>query len=116
MRHRIAVDLFTRDVALPVEAYAVTDIEPSDIDWLPPKKIDVEKKPISASARKGDFYVSCAQPAAALIPLLLEPQSQFGLISYQRFNLVPKKDELYSVWRYVEGAALPLVPYKNFLR
>ncbi|MBN2198394.1 MAG: DUF2817 domain-containing protein [Candidatus Aminicenantes bacterium] len=115
LRHGISVGLFTRDFSLPVEAYAVTEIEPSDIDWLPPKLIEVEKRNISVLARKGDFYVSCAQPAASLIPLLLEPQSQFGLICYRRFDLVPKKDELFAVWRVVEHAELPIVPYKDFL-
>jgi hypothetical protein len=76
----------------------------------------VEKKRLSVVARRGDFYVSCAQPAASLIPLLLEPQSQFGLICYQRFNLVPKREDLFAVWRVVEEAALPVVAYKNFLR
>lgn len=116
LRHRIAVGLFTRDVSLSVEAYTVTDIVPADIDWLPPERIEVEKRNLPSVARRGDFYVSCAQPAASLIPLLLEPQSQFGLICYRRFGLVPKKGELFSVWRVIEDGTLPVAAYKNFLR
>jgi len=116
LRHHIEVGLCVRDVPLSVEAYLVTDIEPSDIDWLPPDRIEVEKRRMPAVIRNGDYFVSCAQPAAVLIPLLLEPQSQFGLICYRRFDLVPKQGELYSVWRVVEAEALPVVPYKNFLR
>lgn len=116
LRHGIAVGLFTGDASLTVEAYLVTDIEPSEIDWLPPKKIELEKRERPVLARGGDFYVSCDQPGATLIPLLLEPQSQFGLICYGRFDLVPKKGEIFSVWRVVEDRALPLTAYKNFQR
>ncbi len=116
LRHRLLVSQFTRDASLPVEAYTVLDIEPADIDWLPPNRIDVAKKDLTAVARKGDFYVSCDQPGASLIPLLLEPQSQFGLICYQRFGLIPKKGDVFSVWRVVRGGSLPLVPYKAFWR
>jgi len=115
LRHKIAVDLFTQDGPVSVEAYEVKSVEPADFDWLPPKAIEVEKKAMTVIARKGDFYVSCAQPAANLIPCLLEPQSQFGFICFQKLKLVPKAEEVFSITRYVEEKPLPLVPYKRFL-
>jgi hypothetical protein len=115
LRHKIAVDMFTQDGPVSVEAYGVKSVEPADFDWLPPKAIEVEKKAMTVIVRKGDFYVSCAQPAANLIPCLLEPQSQFGFICFQKLKLVPKAEEIFSITRYVEGKPLPLIPYKRFL-
>jgi hypothetical protein len=115
LRLKIAVDVFTQDGPVSVEAYGVKSVEPADFDWLPPKAIDVEKKAMTVMARKGDFYVSCAQPAANLIPCLLEPQSQFGFICFQKLKLVPKAEEVFSITRYVEGKPLPVIPYKRFL-
>ena len=115
LRHKIAVDMFTQDGPVSVEAYEAKSVEPADFDWLPPKAIEVEKKAMTVIARKGDFYVSCAQPAASLIPCLLEPQSQFGLICFQKLKLVPKAEDIFSITRYVEGKPLPLIPYKRFL-
>ena len=115
LRHKIAVDVFTQDGLVSVEAYEAKSVEPADFDWLPPKAIEVEKKAMTVIARKGDFYVSCAQPAANLIPCLLEPQSQFGFICFQKLKLVPKAEEVFSITRYVEGKPLPVIPYKRFL-
>jgi hypothetical protein len=115
LRHKIAVDLFTQDGPVSVEAYQVKSVEPADFDWLPPKAIEVEKRSMTVMARKGDFYVSCAQPAGNLISCLLEPQSQFGFVCFQKLKLVPKAEEVFSITRYVEDALLPVIPYKDFL-
>jgi hypothetical protein len=114
LRHRMTVDLVTKDAPLSVETYEVKSIEPADFNWLPPKKIEVDKKVVSLVARKGDFFVSCAQPAANLIPCLLEPQSQFGLICFRKLMLLPKANEIFAIYRYVEGKSLPLIPYRDF--
>jgi hypothetical protein len=65
-------------------------------------------------AKKGDFYVPCAQAGANLIPCLLEPQSQYGLIRYQVFMLVPETGNFYAFYRVAKPVALPLVPYRNW--
>jgi hypothetical protein len=98
-----------------VEAYEVKSIKPADFDWLPPKTIEVEKKVMPIVVRKGDFFVSCGQPAANLIPCLLEPQSQFGFICFQKLKLLPKAEDIFSITRYMEGKSLPVIPYKDFL-
>ncbi|MFW6137013.1 MAG: DUF2817 domain-containing protein, partial [Candidatus Aminicenantaceae bacterium] len=71
VKHGIKVDFLKQDLNMEVEAYQVTDVIPAEYDYLAPEKIDVEKKSIQKVVRRGDFYISCAQPAAHLIPSLL---------------------------------------------
>jgi len=114
LRHGIAVSTLARDASLDVEAYAAVDVVPAAEDYLAPEKIEVEKKALSAVVKKGDFYVSCAQPAALLIPNLLEPQAEYGLIRYWKFKLVPERGNLFAFYRLVKAQDLPLIPYRNW--
>ncbi|MGB8951382.1 MAG: M14 family zinc carboxypeptidase [Candidatus Aminicenantales bacterium] len=114
LSHGISVETFTRDQILDVEAYTTTDVVPASYDYLSPDKIEVEKKVLQTVIKKDDFYVSCAQDAANLIPCLLEPQSDYGLIRYWKYHLVPEKENLFAFYRIVKSQGLPLVPYRNW--
>jgi hypothetical protein len=116
LRHDIQVDMFDKDLPLEVESYQITNVVPSKYDYLPPEKIEVEKVKIQSLVKKGDFYVSCGQPGANLIPCLLEPQSQYGLIRYWNFKLVPEAGNFFPFSRFVSPKTLPLIPYKNWTR
>ncbi len=94
------------------EAYEVTALVPAKLDYLAPEKIDVSAKPVRAPLKKGDFYVDCVQPAANLVPSLLEPQSEFGLIRYWKFKLVPEAGGVFEILRFTGAAAPAVVPYK----
>lgn len=114
--HDIKVEMFARDIHLEVESYLTKEIVPARDDYLPPQKIDVEKKKLQTIIKRGDFYVSCAQWGANLIPCLLEPQSQYGFIRYWKFNLVPEVGDIFPFYRFVGKKTLPLIPYKNWRR
>jgi len=114
LAHGIAVEMFTRDGPVEAEAYEVKEITPSANDYLAPAKITVERKAVTPVIRGGDFYVSCDQPAANLVPCLLEPESEYGLIRYRKFRLVPEAGDMFGFYRVVKPQALPLVPYKKF--
>jgi len=114
LHHDIKVQMFSTDMPLEVESYRVNEIVPASYDYLPPQKIDVEKKKIQTIIKRGDFYVSCAQPGANLIPSLLEPQSQYGFIRYWKFNLVPEPGDFFPFYRFVGTKKLSLIPYKNW--
>jgi hypothetical protein len=116
LRHGIAVQMLIQDKAVDVEAYEVLDIVPAADDYLAPSKIAVEKKALSTVVKHGDFYVSCGQEAANLIPCLLEPESDFGLIRYWKLGLVPKIGDLFAVYRLSKPQTLPLAPYKPWPR
>ena len=114
--HGITVGIFTKDMPLEVEAYAASDVVPAKYDYLPPEKIDVEKKMLQTIVKKGDFYISCAQEAALLIPSLFEPQSDYGFIRYWKYKIMPEKGDLFAFTRVVKGQDLALIPYKNWAR
>ncbi|NIM58715.1 MAG: DUF2817 domain-containing protein [Candidatus Aminicenantes bacterium] len=114
--HDIKVEMFTKDIHLEIESYQTKGIVPAIYDYLPPQKIEVEKKKLQTIIKRGDFYVSCAQWGAKLIPCLLEPQSQYGFIRYWKFKLVPEAGDIFAFYRFVGKKALPLIPYKNWQR
>jgi len=114
LNHGIQVEMFTEDGALEVEAYTITDLVPAEEDYLAPKGIDLEKKTLQTIVRKGDYYVSCLQDGANLIPCLLEPQSDYGLIRYWKYKLVPEKGDIFAFYRMPGPPALPKVPYKRW--
>lgn len=116
LNHGVTVEIFSQDKTVDIEAYQVADVVPAKYDYLVPKKLEVEKKILQTVVKKGDFYVSCAQPAAHLIPLLLEPQCDFGLIRYWKYKLVPEKGNIFAFYRVVKSQDLPLIPYRNWLR
>jgi len=114
--HDIKVEMFSKDIHLEIESYRTKEIVPAGDDYLPPKKIEVEKKKLQTIIKRGDFYVSCAQWGANLVPCLLEPQSQYGFIRYRKFKLVPEVGDIFPFYRFAGKKALPLIPYKNWRR
>lgn len=112
--HGIEVAVLTQDTYADVEVYQVLDIVPAEYDYLPPQELKIEKKTIQAVLKKGDFYISCAQPAANLIPSLLEPESQYGLIRYWSFDLVPEKGDIFPFYRFIGLETLPVIPFMNW--
>jgi hypothetical protein len=114
LRHGLEVQMFTADMSLAEEVYRVSSLVPARYDYLPPESLAVEMKAVTALVKKGDFFVSCRQPGANLIPCLLEPLSDFGLIRYQAYRLVPQIGDFFAIARYVGSEALPAVAFKNF--
>lgn len=112
--HGIEVEMFTKDGPTEVEAYTITDLVPAEEDYLAPKGIDLEKKTLPTIVRKGDYYVSCLQEGANLVPCLLEPQSDYGFIRYWKYRLVPEKGEIFAFYRMPKTPNLPMVPYKHW--
>ncbi len=110
--HGIAVQEFTKDAMVEVERYTVDDLTPSTEDYVAPEKIAVTKKAVTVPVTKGDYYVSGAQPAANLIPNLLEPQAEFGFLRYRMYKLVPEKGATFPFLRVVRQQALPLAAVK----
>jgi hypothetical protein len=111
LAHGVEVGVFIRDASLDAEMYLVREVTPAPYDYLPPEKMDVEKKERAIVVRRGDYFVSCRQPGADLIPCLLEPQSAYGFIRYRSFDLVPDAGDFYALSRLVKPTELPLIPY-----
>jgi hypothetical protein len=114
LAHGLRVDIFKADKTLDLEAYMARQVVPSKYDYLPPDKLEVEKRSLGLVAKKGDYYVSCSQAGSNLIACLLEPQSQYGLIRYWTFKLVPEEGDLYAFYRLTTSAELPLIPCRGW--
>lgn len=106
--HGILLQALAADTEIEVEQYRVDDVTPSAEDYVAPEKIQVTKTTVKTTAKKGDFYVSGAQAAANLVPNLLEPQAEFGLVRYRSYKLLPQKGEAFAILRVTQAAALPL--------
>ena len=116
LHHGLKVEIFSKDSALELEVYSVTDVIPAEYDYLPPQTIEVEKKNVQVLVKKDDCYVCCVQDGANLIPCLLEPQSQYGLIRYRKYNLVPEKGDIFPFYRVIKKEDFTLLPYKQWKR
>lgn len=103
LNHGISLGVFSKDTDVECESYLIKEIEPAKDDYVAPAKIGVEIKPGKVTARKGDVYVSVEQPAANLIPCLLEPQSEYGLIRYQAYKLVQQPGSTFPFVRVVKA-------------
>jgi hypothetical protein len=110
----VEVGVIAKDGLVDAEAYEVTAIVPAKLDYLAPETIDVVAKPVRVPVRKGDFYIDCVQPAANLVPSLLEPQSEFGLIRYWKFGLVPEAGGVFGILRFTGASAPAVVPYRRW--
>jgi hypothetical protein len=108
--HGIILGVFAKDTPVDAETYQIREIVPAKEDFVAPGKIDVDIKPGKVTARKGDLYVSVEQPAANLIPCLLEPQSEYGLIRYQAYKLALQKGAVFPFVRVVRSKPA-VVPY-----
>jgi hypothetical protein len=112
LSHGIEVSLFTKDQEIDAQGYQAIAVTPARADYLAPERLDVEVRDLRTLARKGDFYVSCTQPGSSLVVALLEPQSQYGLIRYAMYELVPEAGTLYAVLRVAKPQDLAVVPYR----
>jgi hypothetical protein len=105
---------FERGGVLAVEACRVDDIIQGTDDYIPPQRIAVSILQHQVPVQRGDCWVPLNQLAANLVPLLLEPQSDLGLIRYRSFNLGMEKGDIFPIYRVVQAPKIPLMPLADF--
>jgi hypothetical protein len=108
----VEVGLVVKDGLASAEAYEVTAVVPAALDYLAPDKIEVAARAVEVPIRKGDFFIDAVQPTANLVPCLLEPQSEFGLVRYRKFKLVPEAGGVFEILRLAGKLAPAVIPYK----
>lgn len=114
VQHGIRVQMMEKAASVEALAYKVLEIVPARADYLAPEKLVAQTEKVKIPLSRGDFFVSCRQPAANLIPCLLEPQSDYGFIRYFMFRLVPEAGDYYPIYRLETQPDLPLVDFKNW--
>jgi len=105
---------FDRGGVLAVEACQVDDVVQGTDDYVPPQRITVSFRTLQVPVQRGDCYVPLAQPAANLVPLLLEPQSDLGLIRYQAFKLAVEKNDIFPIYRVLQSPGIPFTALGDF--
>jgi hypothetical protein len=110
----VRVCAFDRGGTLAVEAAQVEDIVQGTDDTIPPQRIAVAFRPLQLPVQRGDCWVPLDQPAANLVPLLLEPQSDLGLIRFRAFDLAVEKGDIFPIYRVLQAPQLPFTPLGGF--
>ena len=105
---------FDRGGVLAVEASQVDDIIQGTEDYIPPQRIVVSLKPLQLPVQRGDCWVPLDQLAANLVPLLLEPQSDLGLIRFRAFNLAVEKGDVFPIYRATQAPRIPFTALGDF--
>lgn len=114
VQHGLRVQMLEKAALVEVTGYKIVAVVPASADYLAPERLEVQPELLKMPFKRGDFYVDCEQPGANLIPCLLEPQSDYGLIRYFRFKLVPEAGDYSAIYRVERPAVLPLVDYKGW--
>ncbi len=112
--HEIPLSFLSNDVRIKAEMYRVIKLVPSGADHEAPQVIKVEIQPQEVILRRGTIIVESAGRHRQLVPILLEPESEYGLIRYDRYGLVPQEGDFYAIYRLYDVKDLPLVPYLSF--
>ncbi|MDD8030591.1 MAG: DUF2817 domain-containing protein [Acidobacteriota bacterium] len=112
LQHGIQVKMVEKDSAQEVIAYKTIEVVPAKADYLAPERLEVKPETLKIAIKRGDFYISCSQPAANLIPCLLEPQSDYGLIRYFKFRLIPEVGDYFSIYRVDKAISVDLIDFK----
>ncbi len=80
-RHDIKLSYLKEDINLDAEIYRIKHVTDAIDEDKPAKNIDMNKLSEERRFLKGSVLVFLNQPASNLIPLLLEPQSSWGVVS-----------------------------------
>ena len=108
--HGIRMTALADDMLIDADVYKLKEIAPAAEDYLPPERLVVERRRARHAAKAGDYYVPGDQPAANLIPALLEPESEFGLIRYRACGLVGAPGADYAVVRTAKALRPTALP------
>ncbi|MBN2357779.1 DUF2817 domain-containing protein [candidate division KSB1 bacterium] len=114
--HNIPLYLLDRDQNAAIEMYRVVQFSPSEADYEAPKTIKVELLSRQSILKTGTIIVPASGRHRNLVPILLEPESGYGLIRYDRYRLAPDEGGFYDVYRLNHMNQLPLVLFQNFER
>jgi hypothetical protein len=112
-KHRIKVSYLNDASDLEVETYTILDVTPTKEEDKASEDIDVLRKDVVKKFVKGDIVVFLSQKAANLIPLLLEPQSSWGIVSeiggrQFRFKEYLQENSEYPIYRVSKSSSVEL--------
>jgi hypothetical protein len=116
-RHQIQMFRLTATAEVKVERYRVLHAAGRIEEEGPKPEFDLEKSEEKAVLQPGDVVVWLPQRARLLLPLLLEPESSWGILtdtggSPSPFVAYAREGGTYPILRLIAKAALPLEELK----
>ena len=107
-RHGVKVEELYEDIELATDGYTVTAVKRAERPYQSHRSVTVEVEPAKRSqmVRAGSVLVTTGQPLGRLAGLLLEPQSEDGLTTWNLFDTGLTVGEPFPVLRL---AAVPAV-------
>lgn len=81
-KHQIEMSRLIEDTEIEVETYLIRNVTPAIEEDKSTVNVDVVVKTTKMKLEKGSAVIRLNQPAANLIPLLLEPQSTWSIAKY----------------------------------
>jgi hypothetical protein len=116
-RHQMRLWKLTAPAAAVLEKYQVLHAASRIEEDRPMPEFDLEKISEKTALAAGDVVIFLNQPARLLIPLLLEPESSWGILTDtggvpSQFSAYAKEGCIYPVMRLMEKTGLPLEEIK----
>jgi hypothetical protein len=116
-RHQMRLWKLTAPAAVILEKYQVLHAASRIEEDRPMPEFDLEKINEKTTLAVGDVVLFLNQPARLLIPLLLEPESSWGILTDtgevpSQFSAYAKEGGIYPVMRLMEKTQLPLEEIK----
>jgi len=116
-RHQLRLFRLTAPAEASVEKYQVLHVASRSEEERPMPEIDLEKTSEKGGLRRGDVVVFLNQRARLLIPLILEPESSWGILTDtgevpSQFADYAREGTAYPILRLMEKVDLPLEEIK----
>ncbi|MEE9465546.1 MAG: M14 family metallocarboxypeptidase [Candidatus Neomarinimicrobiota bacterium] len=108
LKHKIEMHILAEDNNIELEVYTIMHLTPSLDEDKPSEYVDAASRSKAISMKKGDVVVFLNQPAANLIPLMLEPQSTWGVVTERvgrkyRFAEFLQEGKQYPIYRLMKA-------------
>ncbi|RYD99502.1 MAG: hypothetical protein EOP50_04260 [Sphingobacteriales bacterium] len=103
----IRMERLARDTQLSVEAYRIESYVSAPRPYEghhPNSKVQVSKRTVVQSFRKGDWFISTDQPGARFLVEVLEPQGEDSYFAWNFFDPILAQKEGYSDYVFEETA------------
>lgn len=111
VKHRIRMARLQDETRLAIEVYAIRHVTPAVDEEKPALTVDANRRREERTLPRGSIVVRLDQPAANLIPLLLEPESTWNVATVRsgrkyRFAEFLQEGMEYPIYRLPEPAEL----------
>jgi len=117
-RHQIEMYILKDESEIEVETYSISHVTPTVVEDKSADRVGVRVQTKTLKIERGSVVVFLKQKAANLIPLLLEPQSSWGIVSERsgrkyRFAEYLQEGKQYPIFRLMKSVALQVELYKT---